>query len=91
MSTRKVARRKAPPAAREERATSSEVGRKGAESAKKAAEAQDAFGDHEIARAWLRAENIGLGGCTPLSMLDTDIGSREVEKILVAIAHGGVA
>lgn len=55
------------------------------------AEAKDAFGDHEIARAWLRAENIGLGGCTPLSMLDTDIGSREVEKILVAIAHGGVA
>ncbi|MGH8480681.1 MAG: hypothetical protein ACREXK_14220 [Gammaproteobacteria bacterium] len=24
-------------------------------------------------------------------MLDTDIGSREVEKILVAIVHGGVA
>ncbi|MBA2593468.1 MAG: DUF2384 domain-containing protein [Pseudomonadota bacterium] len=182
MSTRKVARRKAAPAAREQRATSSEVGRNGAGSAKKAgtrraaqdaasgwsmfrdaivheppaariehiragaqpgflvgaaetlgvsretifrvvglsvstanrkiakqetldplvterlarlavieAEAQDAFGDAEIARAWLRAKNIGLGGCTPLSMLDTDIGSREVAKILVAIAHGGVA
>ncbi len=51
----------------------------------------DAFGDPELARAWLRAENIGLGGCTPLSMLDTDIGSREVAKILVAIAHGGAA
>jgi len=24
-------------------------------------------------------------------MLDTDIGSREVAKILVAIAHGGAA
>lgn len=54
-------------------------------------QADDAFGDPEVATAWLRAENIGLGGYTPLSMLDTDIGSREVEKILVAIAHGGVA
>lgn len=54
-------------------------------------QADDAFGDPEAARAWLRAENIGLGGCTPLSMLDTDIGSREVAKILVAIAHGGAA
>lgn len=55
------------------------------------AEAEDAFGDPEIARAWLRAENMGLGGRTPLSMLDTDIVSREVAKILVAIAHGGAA
>jgi putative toxin-antitoxin system antitoxin component (TIGR02293 family) len=39
-------------------------------------QADDAFGDPEAARAWLRAENIGLGGCTPLSMLDTHIGSR---------------
>jgi putative toxin-antitoxin system antitoxin component (TIGR02293 family) len=54
-------------------------------------QADDAFGDPEAGRAWLRAENIGLGGCTPLSMLDTDIGSREVAKILVAIAHGGAA
>jgi len=182
MSTRKVARRKAVPGAPEERATSSEVGRKGAASAKKAGtrrtaqdaaggwsvfrdaivreppaariehiragaqagflvgaaetlgvsretifkvvglsvstanrkiakqetldplvterlarlavidkQADDAFGDPEVATAWLRAENIGLGGCTPLSMLDTDIGSREVAKILVAIAHGGAA
>jgi pimeloyl-ACP methyl ester carboxylesterase len=55
------------------------------------AEAEDAFGDPEVARAWLRTENIGLRGCTPLSMLDTDTGSREVAKILVAIAHGGAA
>ena len=54
------------------------------------AEAEDAFGDPEVARAWLCAD-IGLCGCTPLSMLDTDIGSREVAKILVAIAHGGAA
>lgn len=38
-----------------------------------AKQAEDAFGDPEVARAWLRAENIGLGGCTPLSMLDTDM------------------
>jgi putative toxin-antitoxin system antitoxin component (TIGR02293 family) len=54
-------------------------------------QAEDAFGDPEVARAWLRSENMGLGGCTPLSMLDTDIGSREVVTVLVAIAHGGAA
>ena len=56
-----------------------------------AKQAEDAFGDPEVARAWLCAENIGLCGCTPLSMLDTNIGCREVAKILVAIAHGGAA
>ncbi|MBI4755690.1 MAG: DUF2384 domain-containing protein [Betaproteobacteria bacterium] len=34
---------------------------------------------------------MGLGGCTPLSLLDTDIGTRAVARVLAAIAHGGVA
>jgi putative toxin-antitoxin system antitoxin component (TIGR02293 family) len=53
-------------------------------------QAEDTFGDSEAAREWLRSTNVALGGGTPLSMLDTDIGAREVAKILAAIAHGGV-
>lgn len=55
------------------------------------AQAEDTFGDKELANRWLRTENRGLGGKTPLSMLDTGFGEREVVKVLVAIAHGGVA
>lgn len=53
-------------------------------------DAKETFGDPEVARAWLLADNAGLGGCSPLSMLDTDVGTREVSKTLVAIAYGGV-
>ena len=53
--------------------------------------AEETLGDASLAREWLRTNNIGLGNTTPLSMLDTDIGSREVSRILNAIAYGGVA
>lgn len=53
-------------------------------------QAEDTFGDHEMARGWLQSANASLGG-TPMSMLDTEIGAREVSKVLVAIAHGGAA
>lgn len=53
-------------------------------------EAVEAFGDAEIAREWLLTENVALGGCSPLSLLDTDIGAREVSRALVSIAYGGV-
>jgi putative toxin-antitoxin system antitoxin component (TIGR02293 family) len=53
-------------------------------------QAEDTFGDSEAAMRWLRSINVALGGCTPVSMLDTDVGAREVAKVLVAIAHGGV-
>ena len=53
-------------------------------------EAEDTFGDPETAKAWLLSTNTGLGGCTPFSMLDTDVGAREVTKALMAIAYGGV-
>lgn len=54
-------------------------------------QAEDTFGDKELAKRWLRTDNRGLGGCTPLSMLDTEFGTREVTKVLAAIAHGGAA
>lgn len=54
-------------------------------------QAEETFGDKEMARNWLRGNNQGLGGCTPLSMLDTEFGTREVVKVLAAIAYGGAA
>ena len=53
------------------------------------AEAEHVFGNAEKAKTWLLRENMALGG-TPLSMLDTEIGTGEVQRILGAIAYGGV-
>ncbi len=53
------------------------------------AEAADVFGDAEMAKKWLLKSNFALGS-TPLSMLDTDIGTGEVRKVLSSIAYGGV-
>lgn len=53
--------------------------------------AEDTFGDSGLASAWLQADNLGLGNVTPLSMLDTEIGCREVSRVLNAIAYGGAA
>jgi putative toxin-antitoxin system antitoxin component (TIGR02293 family) len=53
--------------------------------------AEDTFGDPALASEWLRTRNVGLGDEPPLSMLDTEIGCREVARILNAIAYGGGA
>jgi len=53
--------------------------------------AEDVFGGPELASEWLQTRNTGLGDVTPLSMLDTEIGRREVSRILNAIAYGGAA
>lgn len=53
--------------------------------------AEDTFGDALLASEWLQTVNLGLGNVTPLSMLDTEIGCREVSRVLNAIAYGGAA
>lgn len=40
------------------------------------------------ARQWLARPNRSLGGAVPISLLDTDIGSRQVEDALVRLNHG---
>ncbi len=50
--------------------------------------AADVLGSRSKARAWLVAPNRALGGVPPLSLLDTDIGARAVEDVLVRIEHG---
>jgi uncharacterized protein (DUF2384 family) len=47
------------------------------------------FGGRESAAKWLQSANIALGGASPLSMLDTEPGAREVRRILASIDYGG--
>ncbi|MBL8470663.1 MAG: DUF2384 domain-containing protein [Rhodocyclaceae bacterium] len=53
--------------------------------------AEEVFGTSALASAWLQTRNPGLGEVTPLSMLDTEIGRREVARLLHAIAYGAAA
>jgi putative toxin-antitoxin system antitoxin component (TIGR02293 family) len=46
------------------------------------------FGERAKASRWLHNPNRALGGVSPLSLLDTDLGTREVEQILGRIEYG---
>ena len=50
--------------------------------------AEEVFQAAEPALAWLEADNAALGGVTPLSLLDTDIGADSVLDTLGRIEHG---
>ena len=53
-----------------------------------AALAEDILGSRENAARWLAAGNRALGGRTPLSELDTDLGAEEIEAVLQRLSHG---
>jgi putative toxin-antitoxin system antitoxin component (TIGR02293 family) len=53
-----------------------------------AAHAVDVLGSEEKAAAWLRHPNRALNSEPPLHLLDTDVGSRQVEDVLGRIEHG---
>jgi putative toxin-antitoxin system antitoxin component (TIGR02293 family) len=50
--------------------------------------AESVYGSRERALAWLRNANARLDGRTPLSLLNTDTGSRIVEELLGQIDEG---
>jgi len=50
--------------------------------------AEAVYGSRERALAWLRRPNARLDGRAPLSLLQTDTGSRIVEEFLVQIDEG---
>lgn len=50
--------------------------------------AEETLGSRTKATAWLHAANRALGGGTPLSELDTDLGAEQVESVLLRLAHG---
>ena len=49
------------------------------------------LGDHQLAIDWLKRPNRVLGGVAPLSIIDTELGARQVENILGRIGYGGVS
>ena len=51
-------------------------------------QAELAFGDVQKARTWLRRPSAVLADHAPLDLLDTDIGTRQVETLLGRIEHG---
>ena len=53
-----------------------------------AAQAAEVLGGDQKASRWLHSPNRALGGKPPLELLDTDLGSRQVEEVLGRIEHG---
>ncbi len=52
------------------------------------ARAGTVFEDADSALGWLQSPNASLGGVTPMSLLDTDIGADSVFDTLGRIEHG---
>jgi len=52
------------------------------------AQATDVLGTQIKAIRWLESPNRALGGATPLSLLDTDIGTQAAEAVLTRIEYG---
>jgi putative toxin-antitoxin system antitoxin component (TIGR02293 family) len=53
-----------------------------------AALAEEVLGTREKATRWLHQSNRALGNAVPLRQLDTELGARQVEDVLLRIAHG---
>jgi putative toxin-antitoxin system antitoxin component (TIGR02293 family) len=50
--------------------------------------AEEVLGSSVPAGRWLREPNPALGNTAPICWLDTDIGVKEIEQLLIRIAHG---
>jgi putative toxin-antitoxin system antitoxin component (TIGR02293 family) len=53
--------------------------------------ATEVLEDDDGAREWLRSPQLGLADRTPLALMTTEAGSREVEALLLRIEHGVIA
>jgi putative toxin-antitoxin system antitoxin component (TIGR02293 family) len=53
-----------------------------------AAHAVTVLGGTEQATRWLTTPNLALGGVVPLTLLDTDVGTRAVDDVLLRVEHG---
>lgn len=53
--------------------------------------AEEVFEDKKIAQDWMATASELLGGQTPLSLCDTELGARQVRRVLHSIEWGGVA
>lgn len=52
------------------------------------AQATDVLGARDKALRWMEAPNRALAGATPMSLLDTDIGTQAAEAVLTRIEYG---
>jgi putative toxin-antitoxin system antitoxin component (TIGR02293 family) len=52
------------------------------------AQAVEVLGSLAQARAWLKSPNRALGGEVPLDLLDTEIGARQVDEVLIRLNFG---
>jgi hypothetical protein len=52
---------------------------------------EEVFEDKAVAASWMTTANNALGGKTPVSLCETDIGAHQVLRVLRAIEWGGVA
>jgi RHH-type transcriptional regulator, rel operon repressor / antitoxin RelB len=52
------------------------------------AQAEDVFGDQTEVQRWLKQPNPALEGHTPLEMIKTEPGARQVEQLLNRTDHG---
>ena len=50
--------------------------------------AEETLGNPARAGRWLCEPNPALGDTPPIRWLDTDLGAKEVEELLIRIAHG---
>jgi len=50
--------------------------------------AASTLGSVDKARVWLQRSNRALGGAVPLTFIDTEIGERKVEQVLLQLTHG---
>lgn len=52
--------------------------------------AEEVFEDREEAITWLSRPNEALGGQTPIMLCETEIGAKQVRRILHALEWGGI-
>ncbi|HBP30784.1 MAG TPA: antitoxin [Advenella kashmirensis] len=52
--------------------------------------AEDVFEDKQKAARWLAAPNDALGGNSPVMQCETEIGAKQVRRVLNALEWGGV-
>ncbi|MBU2774246.1 DUF2384 domain-containing protein [Acidithiobacillus ferrooxidans] len=50
--------------------------------------AGEVFESRDLAIDWLKSKNAALSGLTPLSLMDTDVGTESVLDMLGRIEHG---
>jgi len=53
-------------------------------------QARRVFSTNEAVSGWLGSPSPALAGSRPIDLLDTDLGSREVEAVINGIAFGNV-